>query len=340
MGLRFESELHIAEIVLPDGSKCSRQIEIRTCPITGRTARVTFSRQEEHEPGTESLPQPPPSAAENGDCPFCTHNLDSSTPRIIPELFPDGRMCRGSSVLFPNLFPYGRYSAVSLFDDQHFVEIGTASPAAYRDCLLNCRDYLLLISRKDPAACYQAITQNHLPSAGGSLVHPHLQIQADRMPANHQRFLVKRSRAYFAAEGRLLFSDYLAREIQVEKRTIGNTGNWHWLASFAPEGFFEIWGILPGVTSLEAVGEQDWGDLAAGIINCQKFYRSLGRNGYNLGMLFDNDCESLEVRVVLRVRSNYAPWVRSDFTGFELGLGDMATFDAPESVALRGRNFW
>jgi UDPglucose--hexose-1-phosphate uridylyltransferase len=249
-------------------------------------------------------------------------------------------MRRGHSVLFPNLFPYGRYSAVSLFDDQHFVEIGTAGPAAYRDSLLNCRDYLLRVVARDPAARYLAITQNHLPSAGGSLLHPHLQIQADRVPANHQRFLGDRSRDYLAAEGRLLLSDYLAHEKQDGRRMLGNTGNWYWLTSFAPEGFFEIWGILPGITSLQTVRAEEWSELADGIIRCQKFYRSLGRNGYNLGILFENGRESLEVRAVLRVRSNYAPWVRSDFTGFELGPGDMATFDAPESVALRGRQFW
>lgn len=30
------------------------------------------------------------------------------------------------------------------------------------------------------------ISRNHLPSAGGSLFHPHPQVQADRIPANFQ----------------------------------------------------------------------------------------------------------------------------------------------------------
>ena len=40
------------------------------------------------------------------------------------------------------------------------------------------------------------------------------------------------------------------------------------------------------------------------------------------------------------VRSNYAPWVRSDHTGFEVMLGDMATFNAPEETARLARTFW
>ena len=60
-------------------------------------------------------------------------------------------MVQGDSVLFPNLFPYGGYSAVSLFDDRHFVEIGTASSEQYADCLVNCQRYLERVSCTDPA---------------------------------------------------------------------------------------------------------------------------------------------------------------------------------------------
>jgi hypothetical protein len=40
------------------------------------------------------------------------------------------------------------------------------------------------------------------------------------------------------------------------------------------------------------------------------------------------------------VRSNYAPWARSDHTGYEVMLGDMATFSAPEDTARLARAFW
>jgi UDPglucose--hexose-1-phosphate uridylyltransferase len=46
------------------------------------------------------------------------------------------------------------------------------------------------------------------------------------------------------------------------------------------------------------------------------------------------------LRVVLTVRANYAPWVRSDMTGYEIMLGDMATFNAPEETAEKARPFW
>jgi hypothetical protein len=48
----------------------------------------------------------------------------------------------------------------------------------------------------------------------------------------------------------------------------------------------------------------------------------------------------LELRIVIMVRSNYAPWVRSDHTGFEVMLGDMTTFSAPEQTAASARAFF
>ena len=97
----------------------------------------------------------------------------------------------------------------------------------------------------------------------------------------------------------------------------------------------------PRITSLYQITDSDWNDLAQGVVNSQKFYRSLCRNGYNLGMLFIEDGSSyLEMRVVMLVRSNYAAWVRNDHTGFEVMLGDMTTFTLPEEIAETARIFW
>jgi UDPglucose--hexose-1-phosphate uridylyltransferase len=339
--LSFEREILTAKFVDPSGEEVEKLIEVRVNPISGRTSRIALGRGAEREPGTDSLPAPPPNANDTLGCPFCRPQVMSRTPKISSEIFPGGRLCVNDSILFPNLFPYGSYSAVSLFDDSHFVEIGTASAFSYADSFINCRDYLRHILGHDSKALYMAITQNHLPSAGGSLIHPHLQVNADRIAPNQHRFLRKRAEEYFYQTGSHLFSDYLLHEKSEGSRYIGNTGSWEWMAAFAPEGFFEIWGILPGISSIHHITDSDWNHLAQGVINTQKFYRSLCRNGYNLGMVFvENGNSYLEVRVVILVRSNYAPWVRNDYTSFELMLGDMATFTLPEDTARNASKFW
>jgi len=339
--LSFDRKIISAQIIDPGGEAVEKPVEIRTHPITGRTCRITFARKEEKEAGTDTLPEPPPDASDVKNCPFCRPQVLARTPRFGPDLTPEGRLMAGASILFPNLFPYGRYSAVSLFDDNHFVEIGTATPESYEDSLVNCQRYLERIGCVDPGAVYMAVTQNHLPSAGGSLVHPHFQVHADRIASNHHRFYGDRTGDYFDRTGGYLFSNYLAHERKEGTRIIGRTGRWEWLAAFAPEGFFEIWGILPGVFSLSRMSGTDRKDLVEGILNTQQFYRSLNRNGYNLGILsIEKDASRLELRTVMLVRSNYAPWVRSDHTGYEVMLGEMATFSLPEETTLLARPFW
>ena len=339
--LRFESLIVTAKFIDTAGRPAEKPIEIRTHPITGRTCRIAFSRINEKEAGTDSLPQPPPDANKTSQCPFCRPQVSSKTPRLFPDLASEGRMIQGDSLLFPNLFPYGSYSAVSLFNDEHFVEIGTASVSSYADSFINSGRYLKKVLQYDQQAIYMAITQNHLPSAGGSLVHPHLQINADRIPGNHHRFLLHKTDEFSRRDNDFLLSCYLTHEKSEGSRYIGPTGSWEWMAAFAPEGFFEIWGILPGVTSLQQVTASAWQDLAQGVINTQRFYRSICRNGYNLGLLLvETSTSNLELHVVLVVRSNYAPWVRSDYTGFEVMLGDMATFVSPEQTAEWARPFF
>jgi galactose-1-phosphate uridylyltransferase len=258
-----------------------------------------------------------------------------------PDLANTDRISQGDSLLFPNLYPYGSYSAVSLFNDEHFVEIGKASGPSYADSMINCCRYLARVLAHNPRAIYMAITQNHLPSAGGSLIHPHLQINADPIPANHHRDLLQRADEFYQQHDDFLFSSYLSQEKADGSRYIGATGSWQWISAFAPEGFFEIWGILPRRTSFLQPEAADWEDLAQGILNTQRFYRSLCRNGYNFGLLsVESPTSRLELRIVLMVRSNYAPWVRSDHTGFEVMLGDMTTFVAPEQTAKWARPFY
>ena len=339
--LNFTRKFVSANFNNSEGEPIKRSIEIRTNPISFRTSRITSSRSLEKEAGTDTLPDPPPEADNTSNCPFCAPQLEAMTPCLNTESFPAERLRLGRSSLFPNLYPYGSYSAVSLIDDRHFVEIGTASTSSYQNSFKLAIQYLQEIRKSDPKAKYMAITQNHLPSAGGSLLHPHLQINADQFASNHHRFLEHRSRHYYHHHGSHLFADYVAQEQKAVDRYIGTTLDWHWMAAFAPEGFFEIWGILPGIRSLQKLSDNYLAGLCEGIINTQRFYRSLNRNGYNLGLLaLESEQSHLDLRIVLVVRSNYAPWVRNDHTGFEVMLGDMATFVAPELTAALAREYW
>lgn len=324
------------------GEPVQRVQQVRTDPVTLKQCRITPSRALENERGTEKLYTPPDMDLDESKCPFCPGNLERMTPFLKEDISGEQRLRNNESILFPNLFPYTEWSAVSLFDNTHHVEIGTASQGSYGDSFVNCSDYLTRVQRVDPDAIFVSITQNHLPGAGGSLVHPHLQVHATRQISNNHRTLKQRSQEYNTSYNRCILSDLLEAEKNQEDRYIGQTGTWEWIAAFAPSGFYEIWGIAVSESSLLiAEKEAVWQDLAEGVLNTQRFYRSLNRNAYNLTILSIEDGQNLPcLRVSLTARSSYAPWVRSDFTGYEIASGEMATFTFPETVASMAQLFW
>lgn len=324
------------------GKPLTRIQQVRTDPVTLKQCRITPSRALENERGTEKLYQPPEMDLNESKCPFCPVNLESMTPALSEQISKRKRLKHRKSILFPNLFPYTEWSAVSLFDTTHHVEIGTASPDSYGDSFINCSDYLTRVNRADPEAIFMSITQNHLPGAGGSLVHPHLQVHAAKQISTNHAVLKKRAREYRARYSTCILSDLLQAEKEIGERYIGNTGAWEWIAAYAPSGFYEIWGIATSESSLLIPEKKGiWQDLAEGVLNAQKFYKSLNRNAYNLSLLSVEDtAKSPCLKISLTARSSYAPWVRSDFTGFELASGEMATFTLPESVAVMAGKFW
>ncbi len=338
----FEKQTVEAVFRKASGEKVIRPVEIRKNPVLGNSSRITFSRSKEIERGLEKLYQPPPEDMESIGCPFCRKNIETATPMLSDELNLSNRLIYKNSVLFPNLYPYTEWSGVSIFDERHYVEIGTASVSSYRDCLINCSRYLHQINEYDSNARFMGITQNHLPAAGGSLVHPHLQVHATASETNaHRQYRIKAKEHKVRFCSRI-FTDLITIEKKNKIRYIGNTGCWEWISAFAPDGFYEIWAIAPEKGSL--IDYRDtalWEDLARGILNTQRFFRSMNRNSYNLGVLsIEGDENSMDLMVSIKARSSYAPWVRSDITGFEMAFQEMATFSSPESTAEKARVFW
>ncbi len=340
--IEFHKKEFSAHFYDGSGKPLERVQQVRTDPVTLKQCRITLSRALENERGTEKLYQPPEVDLDESKCPFCTENLESMTPCLNQLISQNKRLKNNKSILFPNLFPYTEWSAVSLFDNNHHVEIGTASLTSYRDSFVNCSDYLARVKKADPEAIFMSITQNHLPGAGGSLVHPHLQVHAAKQITNNHSLLKRRAGEYAARYNKCLLSDLLGAEKEAGARYIGSTGTWEWTAAFAPSGFYEVWGIAVTESSLlVSEKEQVWQDLAEGVLNTQRFYMSLNRNSYNLTLLsIEDEHDIFCLKVSLTARSSYAPWVRNDFTGFELASGEMATFTLPESVAEMAREFW
>ena len=75
-------------------------------------------------------------------------------------------------------------------------------------------------------------------------------------------------------------------------------------------------------------------------LTVNRYMRNIDPSGLITERKIEMPSSRLELRIVIMVRSNYAPWVRSDHTGFEVMLGDMTTFSAPEQTAASARAFF
>ncbi|MBN2224563.1 MAG: hypothetical protein JW765_07820 [Deltaproteobacteria bacterium] len=331
----FERHKEETGIILPGTDQpVTITTEIRTDPLTGRTARITRRRTNEPPINFDDPPYRIHVDETASACPFCPGRIMEATPRFVPDIVPGGRFGSGESILFPNLSPYGRHSAVSTFSPDHFIEIGEFTEIHYRDNFVNTRHYIDRIMTLDPAVRYATVTQNYLPSSGGTLIHPHLQINLFVTPTNYLRELAAFSKSFLTKTGRSFWGELIAREEALGERFIAHTDGIVWLCPFAPQGQKEVWAVFEGRSDFRELSDDDLSMLARGILSVQRYWRDGGDNGFNLGIYsIVGHKESYRILVRMLVRTRFVPYARNDQSYFEVILGEAATDEFPEKIA-------
>lgn len=315
--------------------------EIRFDPLTGKTSRITSDRcvGDKTENNDQTFLERIKDTAV--DCPLCYKNIEKVTPKFPKDISEDGRFKYRNSILFPNLFPYDRYSAVSTFSSSHFIEIGEFSPDDYVDTFMNSRQYLRKVFSLDNTIRYSAITQNYLPSSGGTLIHPHLQINVFTTPTNYLDDLFRNSRNYFIANSRCFWEDLIDIEEKVGERFICKKQGIVWLTPFAPQGRKEVWAIFEDSSDFRDIDTDEIANLSQGIVAIQKYYRDMGENSFNLGLYSISDAIS-SYRLLFRIvaRANFSEFYRNDQSYFEVILGESATDEFPEDISRDLKNYF
>ena len=210
-----------------------------------------------------------PSNAEG--CPFCRDAVMTVTPT-----FPDGnRIIRGESVTFPNLFPFGEGHVVTVMTREHAV--ATFSRQQVVDALLS------QIEALRPVDGYPSINWNFLPSAGASLVHPHMQGLSDSIPSRIVDIYLAASKEYRKRQNRNYWDTVAEQERTSDRYLFGEEILWS--AHAVPLGEREVRGILPISTLDEMEGYADL--MARGILEIISLYRELGTHAFNISLFFD-----------------------------------------------------
>lgn len=339
-GVVFRREPRVARLHDPrhDFALADVESEIRYDPLTGESSRICHF----------SLPAiPPPDiaavvAARRATCPFCPGRVTTVTPRFPDTLVPGGRFQRGEAVVFPNLFPYDELSAVLVPGPEHLVDSGDVPESLVVSGLATARDFLAAtIPRLGADGLYGLVTWNHMPPAGGTQLHPHLQVVATTEPGNAIRRELAAESAWLSTHGRPFAEELLAAE-EAAGRVVGRTGDWTWVVPFAPSGVLgDCRAVLPGKGSVLDLTDGDVTAFAAGLRRALRGFASAGLWSFNLTFFPDRTGErsgrhSLSARLLPRLYLDPLLHV-PDANYLHLLLGEHFSMAWPEEVADRLR---
>ncbi len=311
--------------------------EIRYDPLTGESSRICHF----------SLPAAAPSdisaivEARRPGCPFCPGKVAVVTPRFPDDLVPGGRFVRGEAVVFPNLFPYDELSAVLVPSALHDLAMEDVPESLVASGLGAARDFLASTLPRMGGGLFGLITWNHMPPAGGTQIHPHMQVVATSEPGNAVRRELAAESAWLASHGRPFAPDLLAAE-EAAGRVVGRTGAWTWYVPFAPTGVLgDCRAVLPGKSSVLGLDDADVAAFAAGLRRALRGFAAMGLWSFNLTFVPDRSDDhsgrhALSARLLPRLYID--PVLHTpDANYLHMLLGERFSMTWPEEVAERLR---
>ncbi len=338
--VRFESERRLARLHDPRRGFALVEVEseLRRDPLTGEGSRICHF----------ALPAAPPpdiaavAAARRATCPFCPERVGVVTPRVPDELVPGGRFRRGDAVVFPNLFPSDELSAVLVPGAEHVLETADVPERLVVSGVATARDFLReTLPRTGAPGLFGIVTWNHMPPAGGTQIHPHLQVVATADPGNAFRRELAAEEAWLAGTGRPFAPALLAAE-EAAGRVVGRTGGWTWYVPFAPSGVLgDCRAVLPGRSTVLDLDDEDVAAFAAGLRRALAGFATAGLWSFNLTLFPDRagapaGRHALSARLVPRLYIDPVLHV-PDANYLQLLLGDRFSMAWPEEVAARLR---
>ena len=280
--MKFEAIAREAVHLDPNDNLARRSIpnEIRRDPLTGRTARICHFREliwkkpdlDQLVAGTESW------------CPFCPDKVFKVTPCFPEEIIPEGRMTLGDKVLFPNIAPYDRLSAVATLGDRHYIPMTEIEPGRIADGFrLAIKYFRHLEDMQHPESVYHLISWNYMPASGSSILHPHYQVFASAFAPNFLREKLEAAWDYAEKHGSNYWDALVAAEKATAKRYLGAIGRTQWLTVFAPLGAVgDVTAVVPNISSTLQLTDQDLDDLALGLTKLMAAYDRMGIYNFNM----------------------------------------------------------
>lgn len=346
MPVEFKKQEFTVEYVTPQGERQSYTLEVRTDPLTGDMGTVFRSpspfASRRYPADLQAVPVLVQRSVELG-CPFCHGALEKTATRFTPEFWPQGLMAKGKARVFPNrdLF-HTPYSAILILGLEHYVEPKGFTPDLLASGLEAAQLYFQRAAHHSPPAPFQTVNWNYFPPAGGSIIHPHLQLQGGPFPTNRHRRLLEDSRSYQQRHGANFWPDLIAAEKARGERYIGHRGPVCWLSPFVPRGrMWDVIGVVEGGSGLAEFSSQQIEGLAEGIARVLTFIQDQGQYSFNLSLLSAVEGEdSLWSVCHILPRTITPPMGMSDCSYLDTLLDHPSTSLFPEDICRDLRQYF
>ncbi len=346
--IRFERSVSSVKILNPlrDFGEDIQSLELRKDPLLGHTSVYNpFLKEKVKFFFGENDPELVKKLTDDSakKCFFCSHSIEKSTPQYPPELLPEGRLRVGEAVLFPNLYPIGKYHSVIVLSNAHFLRLSEFAPEIIGNGFRAAQKFVNLVYDRDPSPLFVAVNANYLFPAGATLVHPHLQMLITSAPYSFHERLIDTCSSYHQSNGSCYFLDLTKKEMEIDLRYIAGKGGWHWLAAFAPSGNNEIIAVHEERSDFGLLSSEDLKNLASGISKVLLFYEDLGHLSFNYTILSVRDPAYKESsRCMLKIisRQNLYPNYRNDDYFLQKLLHSEVIINLPEELAAKLKGYF
>jgi galactose-1-phosphate uridylyltransferase len=340
--IEFRTETKRARLHDPrkDYALVEIESEVRRDPLTGDSARICHFAMR--------APPPPDLATIDGlsrpACPFCPERIGAVTPRFPDDLIPGGRLRSGDAMLVPNLFPYDDFSAIAVLCSEHVQPMDAMPGRLVIDGLSVARDFMrVAAARLASGPAYGIVTWNYMPAAGGTQVHPHMQVIVTANPGNALARQLAAAEAFRLRTGGV-YADALLDAERGGPRWIGARGRVEWLAPFTPTGVLgDAMAVVRGRATIADLDDADIADFAASLVRVLAAFAARGLWSFNLCLMPDAfggpaARHWLTARLLPRFYLNPKLYV-SDASYLQLLLEERFAMLTPEEVAadLRAR---
>ncbi|MHC1724760.1 MAG: hypothetical protein AB9866_01850 [Syntrophobacteraceae bacterium] len=269
-------------------------------------------------------------------CFMCDGKWRRTSPRYPEYLLPEGRLERGETALFPNLFPVAPYHAVVMIGEKHGRTLDDFPSSLLFDAFSISLEFIRRCFESDPETRFFTININFMPPAGASVVHPHVQIIGSTVATTHHGLLLGKSLDYYRDTGSCYWLDLVETEKESGDRWLGDIGPSRWFTAFSPLGVNEVNAVWAHASHFLEWDDKDIQAMAEGVHRALLTYHGLKFSTFNLSCFSGPLGEAApEFRCFLRLinRQNMTLHYRTDDYFLQKLLKNELIIYAPEHLA-------